>query len=186
MSLSERELILRFRDGDRDTFEEVVRRWNQDMTNLAYRMTGQFEEAQDIAQQCFLRAFQSRESFQGQSSLGTWLYRITVNLCRDRIRADQSRRRMMDSATAQRPRPFHRPARASAGEQGENQAQIARAMGMLPQAQREVVILRHYHDLSCREIAELLDTPYTTVKSRLSQGLDRLRLQLRELNPCAS
>lgn len=186
MSLSERHLIVRFQQGDRSAFEEVMQRWNQDVTNLAYRMTGHFEEAQDIAQQCFLRAFQARDRFEGQSSLGTWLYRITVNLCRDRIRSNQSRRRVMEGVETLRPRPVHRSARTSTSEQGENQAQIAEAVGMLPDSEREVVILRHYHDLSCREIADLLDTPCSTVKSRLSQGLNRLRLKLRELSPIAS
>ncbi|MCH7572310.1 MAG: RNA polymerase sigma factor, partial [Planctomycetes bacterium] len=83
-----------------------------------------------------------------------------------------------------RPRPGHRPVSDSRAEQGEVSTQVAHAVATLTDDQREVVILRHYHDLSCREIAEILQTPYTTVRSRLVQGLNELRLKLRDLNPC--
>ncbi|MCZ6835833.1 MAG: sigma-70 family RNA polymerase sigma factor [Planctomycetota bacterium] len=185
MDISERQLIERFRLGDHAAFEEIVQQWNRDMTNLAYRMTGHLEEAQDIAQQCFLKAFQARSTFEGQASLGTWLYRITLNLCRDRIRSDQSRRRVLDAMTQTRPRRTHsRPTDTASG--GESKVRIAEAVGGLPDKEREVVVLRHYHHLSCREIAEMLDTPYTTIKSRLAQGLEKLRLTLRDLNPCSA
>jgi len=188
MDLSERQLIARFRRGDRDAFEEVVGRWSRDITNLAFRMTGHHEDARDVAQQCFLRAYQSRQRFEGNASLGTWLYRIAVNICRDRLRAERSRRRVVHAISnpRNRPRPGHRPVRSSATETDETQARIAEAMASLPAAEREVAVLRHYHGLSCREIAELLDAPYTTIKSRLVQGLDRLRIRLRDLDPCAS
>ena len=186
MNFTEQQLAECFRKGDRAAFEELVSRWNQNVTNLAYRMTGNQEDARDMAQQCFLRAFQARDQFEGGSSLGTWLYRITINLCRDRLRSQQSRRRQIERLATRRPRPGHRPPPPpeTKTEQGELSTQVAQAVATLPESQREVVILRHYHDLSCREIAEILQTPYTTVRSRLVQGLNELRLKLRDLNPC--
>jgi len=185
MDLSERQLIARFQRGERDAFEEVVSRWSRDVTNLAFRMTGHLEEARDVCQQCFLRAYQARQRFEGNSSLGTWLYRIVMNLCRDRLRAERSRRRVMETIADARPRPVHRSSRTAGAEGDETQARVAEAIESLPSREREVVVLRHYHDLSCREIADLLETPYTTIKSRLVQGLDRLRIKLKDLNPCA-
>ena len=184
MKFSDQQLAECFCQGDRAAFEELVSRWNQNVTNLAYRMTGNLEDARDMAQQCFLRAFQARTQFEGGSSLGTWLYRITINLCRDRLRSQQSRRRQIERLATSRPRPGHRPVADSRAEQGEVSTQVAEAVAILPESQREVVILRHYHDLSCREIAEILQTPYTTVRSRLVQGMNQLRLKLRDLNPC--
>ena len=186
MNFTEQQLAECFRKGDRAAFEELVSRWNQNVTNLAYRMTGNQEDARDMAQQCFLRAFQARDQFEGGSSLGTWLYRITINLCRDRLRSQQSRRRQIERLATRRPRPGHRPPPPPEleSEQGEVSTQVAHAVTTLTDDQREVVILRHYHDLSCREIAEILQTPYTTVRSRLVQGLNELRLKLRDLNPC--
>lgn len=184
MNFTEQQLAESFRKGDRAAFTELVSRWNQNVTNLAYRMTGNQEDARDMAQQCFLRAFQAREQFAGDSSLGTWLYRITINLCRDRLRSQQSRRRQIERVVSSRPRPGHRPPPDRKAEEGEITTQVAQAVASLSEDQREVVILRHYHELSCREIAEILQAPYTTVRSRLVQGLTQLRLKLRDLNPC--
>ena len=181
MDLSEHQLIARFCRGEKRAFEEVIERWNHDVINLAYKMIGDREEAHDIAQQCFLKAYQGRERFAGEAKIGTWLYRITVNLCRDRIRANQVRRRFMHGAMEQA-RGEMTPKRDESREQQETIRKVSDAVATLPESEREVVVLRHYHGLTCPEISDVLDTPYSTVKSRLNQALGRLRQRLEEPN----
>ncbi len=179
MNFAERQLIARFCQGEKRAFEEVIERWNTDVINLAYKMTGDREEARDIAQHAFLKAYQGREGFAGQAAIGTWLYRITVNLCRDRIRANQVRRRFM-RGQKERAGSALPPKRDESHEQHESVRQVAAAVAALPENEREVVVLKHYHGLSCPEISDVLGTPYSTVKSRLNQALQKLRQRLQD------
>lgn len=174
MTPSDDELLERFGGGDAAAFEEIVRRWDRRILNLAWRLTGDLDEAQDVRQGVFLRAFTGLARHRGRGRLGTWLYRVTLNLCRDARRTDAVEERWR--TTRQEPAP-----RESTGEacaRTEEERALMRAIAALPDRERETVVLKHYHDLTFREVGVVLGVPATTVKSRLARALERLRWSL--------
>jgi len=179
-SIPDEELIRRFRAGDASAFEGVVARWEPEILRLAFRLTGDLDEARDVMQTTLMRTHATLAGFQGDARFSTWLYRVVVNVYRDRRRgaaADEHARR-----GAARVRPgadATTPERAAV--QRETVELVARAVLTLPSDEREVVVLRHYGDLPFPEIARVLDAPATTVKSRMARGLLRLRARLKEL-----
>lgn len=186
MSLRERLLIRKLRDRDEKAFREVVREYQDRVYNMTYRMLGNREEAEDVAQEVFITVFKSIEQFRGDSKFSTWLYRITANTCKNRIKylarrhdRDQSeyddaidRDQAAGSLTA--PTQAPRPDRAVEGAQLEQIFQ--EAIGELDEEQRLLVILRDVEDLSYEEILAITGLPEGTVKSRLH----RARLALRK------
>jgi RNA polymerase sigma-70 factor (ECF subfamily) len=173
--LGDRELIHPLKSADSAAFEEAVGRWNSYVLSLAYRLIGDRQLAEDIRQDVFVRLWRSAVALEAESSLSTWLYRVTVNRCRDELRSSRSRSRILD---------VHRePVRLAdaSGSSGEDRAErsqdIARAVLSLPVAEREAVVLRHYHDLTFSEVAEILGSPVSTVKSRVLSGLRRLAVE---------
>jgi RNA polymerase sigma-70 factor (ECF subfamily) len=173
--LSDDDLIARFARGQADAFDRLVRRWERRVFELAYRFMGNAEEAEDVGQQVFLKLYRRLTAFDGRSGFATWLYRVVVNQCRDRQRAAKVRRppgsRVETAAMAAGPQ-------VPGWERSELSQTVERAVASLPAAEREVVILRHYHDLTFAEIAEILEVPATTLKSRLAVALKRLRTEL--------
>lgn len=180
---SDEELVARSRGGDLDSFNQLVLRWERPIYALAYRVIGREEDARDVCQETFLRAFRALGGFKGQAKFSSWIYRITLNLCRDWIR----RERRQPVAQAPEGVDIVELAGETAvpGESVEDlvarremgQA-VARAMANLPEEQRTAIILKEYHGLTFQEIADLLECPLSTVKTRLYQGLSVLRRQL--------
>lgn len=172
-----RDLIERCRRGDALAFEQLVRRCEGRLFDLAYRLTGSADDACDVRQLALLRLHRSLATFAAAAELDTWLYRVVVNLCRDLCRSALAKKR---AAGAGEPAPCEptEPPPSAALEQGERAAAVRRAVLALPEAEREVVVLRHYQDLPFPAIAALLDLPVTTVKSRMTRGLERLRAAL--------
>ena len=168
--------------GDLDSFNQLVLRWERPIYSLAYRVIGREEDARDVAQETFLRAFRALAGFKGQAKFSSWLYRITLNLCRDWIRRERR------TPVAQAPEGVDLLDLATAAEPTETVEDlvsrrelgraVARAMATLPEEQRTAIILKEYHGLTFQEIADLLDCPLSTVKTRLYQGLTVLRKQL--------
>jgi RNA polymerase sigma-70 factor (ECF subfamily) len=180
MDASDRTIIARVVAGDRDRFDDLVRRWDRRVLNLAYRLTGEIEEARDIRQIAFTNAYRALASFNGRSAFSTWIYRIVVNLARDRARS------RIALATALRGREQRLPRRRTARPDEESSDReairaVATAVAKLPEREREVVVLRHYHDLTFVEIAEIVGAPASTVKSRMDRGLRALRARLASL-----
>lgn len=181
MEPPDQELVQRFRAGDGQAFDELVERWGPSIWRLAWRLTGDANDAQDVRQMTLMRAYSALDSFNGEASLSTWLYRVVLNLCRDRLRGERAReratldagRRLNGNGSGHAPGPEHELQAAEAARR------IASAIDELPREEREVVVLRHYHDLSFPEIAEVLGAPATTVKSRMTRGLERLRSSLK-------
>jgi RNA polymerase sigma-70 factor (ECF subfamily) len=179
---TDEELVARTVAGDADSFNQLIRRWERPIYALAYRVIGRDEDARDVCQEAFLRAFRALPGFKGQAKFSSWLYRITLNLCRDWIR--RQKRTPVVSA------PEGVDIVELAGEQGpvesvedlaaRNQlsATVAVAMGLLPEEQRTAIILKEYHGLTFQEIADLQGCPLSTVKTRLYQGLSVLRRHL--------
>jgi RNA polymerase sigma-70 factor (ECF subfamily) len=157
-------------------------RWERPIYALAYRVIGREEDARDVCQETFLRAFRALPGFKGQAKFSSWLYRIALNLCRDWIRRQRRTR------TVQMPEGVDLIELAS--EQGpvesiedlvarrQMSGTVAEAMEQLPDEQRTAIILKEYHGLTFQEIADLQVCPLSTVKTRLYQGLSVLRRHL--------
>jgi RNA polymerase sigma-70 factor, ECF subfamily len=179
---TDEELVARSVDGDVDSFNQLILRWERPIYALAYRTIGREEEARDIVQDTFLRAYRALPGFKGQAKFSSWLYRIALNLCRDWIRKQRR------TPTVQTPEGVDLIELAS--EQGpvesieelvsrrEMSAAVAVAMTHLPEEQRTAIVLKEYHGLTFQEIADLQGCPLSTVKTRLYQGLTVLRRHL--------
>ena len=179
---TDEELVARTVAGDADSFNQLILRWERPIYALAYRVIGRDEDARDVCQETFLRAFRALPGFKGQAKFSSWLYRITLNLCRDWIR--RQRRTPVVSA----PEGVDIVELASAQGPVESiedlvaRKQLSRTVGeamrFLPEEQRTAIILKEYHGLTFQEIADLQGCPLSTVKTRLYQGLSVLRRQL--------
>jgi RNA polymerase sigma-70 factor (ECF subfamily) len=182
MASTDEELVARSMGGDLDSFNQLVLRWERPIYALAYRVIGREEDARDVAQETFLRAFRALSGFKGQAKFSSWLYRITLNLCRDWIRRERR------TPIAPAPEGVDLIDLAADGDTVETVEDlvarrelgraVAKAMSSLPDEQRTAIILKEYHGLTFQEIADLLDCPLSTVKTRLYQGLTVLRRQL--------
>jgi RNA polymerase sigma-70 factor (ECF subfamily) len=182
--MSDEELVARSRGGDLESFNQLVLRWERPIYALAYRVIGREEDARDVAQETFLRAFRALSGFKGQAKFSSWLYRITLNLCRDWIRRE---RRTPIAPTPEGLDLVELAGEATPSESIEDLVSrqelgraVAKAMALLPDEQRTAIILKEYHGLTFQEIADLLDCPLSTVKTRLYQGLTVLRRHLQQ------
>jgi RNA polymerase sigma-70 factor, ECF subfamily len=184
MPSTDEELVARSMGGDLDSFNQLVLRWERPIYALAYRVIGREEDARDVAQETFLRAFRALKGFKGQAKFSSWLYRITLNLCRDWMRRE---RRTPVSQAPEGVDIIEMAGEATPSESIEDLVSrhelgraVGKAMALLPEEQRTAIILKEYHGLTFQEIADLLDCPLSTVKTRLYQGLSVLRKHLRE------
>jgi RNA polymerase sigma-70 factor (ECF subfamily) len=184
MTRTDEELVARSKTGDTESFNQLVRRWERPIFALAYRTLGREEDARDVTQETFLRAFRALSGFKGDAKFSSWLYRIAVNLCRDWMRKERRAPlvampegvALEDAAVARGPIETVEDlaARAELGRE------VAKAMQYLPAEQRQAIILKEYHGLTFQEIADLMRCPLSTVKTRVYQGLSTLRKQLGE------
>ena len=178
MALSDEQLVARTVDGDVGAFNSLVSRWESSLYNFVYRYLGDAEEARDVCQEAFLRAYTNLEGFRGQAKFSSWLYQIALNICRSQFRRTKSRPTVSldDEGRSHKlrlvPDQAARPEEAALNN--ERTAAVRRALVELPDKQRIVIILKEYHGLKFREIAEILGTPESTVKSRLYHGLEAL------------
>jgi RNA polymerase sigma-70 factor (ECF subfamily) len=182
MPPTDEELVAGSISGDVDAFNQLVVRWERPIYALAYRVLGREEDARDVVQESFLRAYRALPGFKGQAKFSSWLYRITLNLCRDWIR----RRHRTPELQA----PEGVDVIELAAEQGPTESvedlvgrkdlsrRVARAMEVLSEDQRTAIILKEYEGLTFQEISDLLGVPLSTVKTRLYQGLTVLRREL--------
>jgi RNA polymerase sigma-70 factor (ECF subfamily) len=177
------ELVERHRVGDAQAFDEVYSRFEEMVYNLALRLSGSADEAADLTQEIFLRIFRHLGSFNGRSALKTWVFRVALNHCRERL---------------SRFRPATRPLAEEAGEEAtgavyladpgrgpedlavaaDERRRVARGLALLPPSFREAVVLRDLQGLSYQEIAEVLGVRVGTVRSRIARGREQLRNHL--------
>ena len=165
------DLIRRWQRGDRAAFEAIVRAWQGPVGRFLARLTGSPELARDLAQEVFLRVYLAAGSYRENGHFRTWLYQIAVNQARDAARRS-ARRSTVPMPDAEPPDPAEA---ADPCEQGERAAAVAAALAELPDPLREVVVLRHYEDLSFEAMARALGVPATTLKSRFAVAMTRLR-----------
>jgi RNA polymerase sigma-70 factor (ECF subfamily) len=180
MRRSDEELVEACQGGDASAFDVLVARWEDRIRGAAFRFLGSEEEARDVAQEAFLKAYRALSGFKGEARFSSWLYQIATNLCRDRLRRWKTRATVsLDALEEAGPVMVEtRPdAHERLAERDLAQA-VRRAIHALPEEQREVVILKEYQELTFLEIAQALDVPISTVKTRLYRGLGQLRLHL--------
>jgi RNA polymerase sigma-70 factor (ECF subfamily) len=182
MTWSDEELVARSLGGDTESFNQLVLRWERPIYALAYRVIGREEDARDVCQETFLRAFRALGGFRGQAKFSSWLYRIALNLCRDWVRREQRTRVVQASDDVEL---TDLNAAMGVSESVEDLVvrhdlvgAVERAMAALPEEQRTAIILKEYHGLTFQEIADLAGCPLSTVKTRLYQGLLVLRREL--------
>lgn len=183
VSSEERSLIERCKRGDLGAFNELVRRYEKQVYNFAYRLTNNYDDANDVAQEAFLRAYNAIGSFRGDASFSTWLFRITTNVfLDDRKRAKAHPHSSLDEymeldeSSVARQVEDPAPGPQTLTEEAERGKILNDAISSLPDYQRAMVVLYHTQQKSYEEIAEMMDLPIGTVKSRLN----RARLALKE------
>jgi RNA polymerase sigma-70 factor (ECF subfamily) len=184
MTRTDEELVARAQGGDVESFNQLIVRWERPIYALAYRVIGKEEDARDVCQDAFLRAYRALPGFKGQAKFSSWLYRIALNLCRDWIR--RQRRAPLSQL------PEDTDATELAAETGpvesiedlvarrELSAIVEEAMSVLSDEQRTAIILKEYHGMTFQEIADMQGCPLSTVKTRLYQGLSLLRRRLEQ------
>ncbi len=181
---SDETLMRRAQAGDREAFDLIVRRHKNRVYNVVFRYVGNHEDTQDIVQEVFVRAYRGRAGYREQARVTTWLHTIAANLARNRLR-DQSRKgrdkggsldRLAEDAPAAAQTALkteHSPRQAA--EYGELEAALRACLERLPEIFRMAFVLRTYEELDYDELAEALDVPRGTVKSRLNGARGRLR-----------
>ncbi|CAH0292884.1 ECF RNA polymerase sigma factor SigW [Peribacillus sp. Bi96] len=173
--------------GDHNAFGEIVEIYKDKVFQICFRMLGNRQEAEDLAQEAFVRAFVNIRSFNIQMKFSTWLYRIATNLCIDRLRkkkpdyyldadvAGTDGLNMYSQIASDMAKPEEEV------ESLELQETIQAEIMKLPEKYRSVIVLKYIEELSLKEISEILDLPVGTVKTRIHRGREALRKQLRHL-----
>jgi RNA polymerase sigma-70 factor, ECF subfamily len=179
---SDEQIVERALTGDAEAFGEIVHRWERRIFALAYGMLGREEDARDATQETFLAAFRNLRGFRGEAKVSSWLHRIAVNQCisrqrRARVRNESAIEDEEDRHAANFSSPLElSPARVVEGR--ENIEAVRRAVNSLPLDLRQVVLMKEFEELTFREIAEVLDLPLSTVKSRLYTAMRQLQMRL--------
>jgi RNA polymerase sigma-70 factor, ECF subfamily len=179
--------ILQVLKGDQDAYGEIVELYKDKVYQISYRMLGNRHEAEDIAQEAFIRAFINIHSFNIDLKFSTWLFRIATNLCIDRIRKKKPDY-YLDAEVAgtdglnmysQIPSKTDMPEKEI--ESLELEETIQREILKLPEKYRTVIVLKYIEELSLIEISKILNLPIGTVKTRIHRGREALRKQLRHV-----
>ena len=187
---SDEQIVKRALSGDADAFGEIVKRWERKIFALTYGMLGREEDARDATQDTFLAAFRNLRGFRGEAKVSSWLHRIAVNQCisrqrRIRVRGESA----LEDETEADGASFFAPAHASPARTAEASQQselVRRAVMALPSELRQVIVMKEFEELTFHEIAETLDLPLSTIKSRLYTALKQLRLRLTKMEPGAA
>jgi RNA polymerase sigma-70 factor, ECF subfamily len=170
--LDDRALVDACLAGRREAFDEIVLRHRRAVYRLCYRFVGNHEDATDLAQEAFLRAYRALRSFKGDSAVGTWLHRIAVNLSLNavagRARRAETRRESAEPVASE-------PDGLSRAVAAERAARVRAAIGRLPPRQRATLVLRVYQEMPHQEIAELLGSSVGAVKANFFHALNNLK-----------
>ncbi len=181
-TIDESEIIRKARDGDEKAFEFIVKKYQNRVANLIFKIIGDSSVVEDLTQEVFLRVIESLREYKFGSALYTWIYRITVNICIDEIRKRQrSRAYSLSDVLSQNPRaePSYSPVEKVV-EQRELRELIEKAISKLPVEYKTVIVLREFEDLPYEEIAKILKISIGTVKSRIFRARKLLAEHLKE------
>ena len=179
---SDENIVERALTGDADAFGELVRRWERRIFALAYGMLGREEDARDATQETFIAAFRNLRGFRGEAKVSSWLHRIAVNQCITRQRRAKVRSETaLDDELEKNAASFAAPvvfSPAGTVERRQVTQAVRRAVNSLPVELRQVIVMKEFEELTFKEIADALDLPLSTVKSRLYTALKQLQMRL--------
>jgi RNA polymerase sigma-70 factor (ECF subfamily) len=162
--VDDRKIIERVLKGDTDAFNLLVRQWEKPIYNFIVRMIGDRDQAMDLCQDAFMKAYRELDTLKDLDRFSSWLYRIAHNTCFSKLRKDQGKTFVeLEPETHATRMPI------------ENRLAVEKALQQLPEDQREVVVLKVFQNLKFEEIAAIQDAPVSTVKSRLYMGFEKLR-----------
>lgn len=183
---TDEQLVQRTRSGDRRAFEDLVERYKQKAYHIAFDFTRDREEAKDLSQEAFLKAYTNIKNFDGRSGFYTWFYRILVNLCLDFKRKHNRRPTAeFDETSEHAIEPSHQTNRPAAPDKQVFAGQISRkieaALAALPPKQRTAFVLKNHQGLSIKEIAATMEAAEGTVKVHLHRAVSSLRASLADL-----
>lgn len=168
--MNDRKIVERVLKGDTEAFNLLVRQWEKPIYNFILRMIGDRDEAMDLCQESFMKAYRELGTLKDRDRFSSWLYRIAHNTCYSKLRQDQGKTFVeLDPET-----------RGTRSSSIESRLAVEKALQQLPEDQREVVVLKVFQSLKFDEIAAIQDAPVSTVKSRLYMGFEKLRSILGE------
>jgi len=177
-------LIERFQKDDYYAFEEIIRRYKDQLVNFAFRFLGDLEDAEDIVQETFLRVFRKKKAYKNVAKFSTWIYTITGNLAKTELRRRKRRKLLSITNLGFEDKDFELPDPENGPEENVDNLikdrVIQKAINTLPEKFKEVIIFRDIQELSYEEISKILKIPLGTVKSRVNRGRLKLREQLVE------
>ena len=182
MDIDENILIDKAKDGNVEAFEEIVNIYQKKVYNIALRMLGNREDANELAQEVFIKVYKALPSFKGNSSFSTWLYRVTMNVCTDELRKRKNKNvvyleekvnynneeidRQIEDESLGPPEQYEKKRLREA---------VIKSINLLPQDQKIVIVLRDIHGFDYRQISEILKCPEGTIKSRLNRARKALK-----------
>ena len=185
MAKSDEALMLQLQVGDLRSFDTLVKRWEKPLLNYCYRMINDITLAEDLRQEVFLRIYRSAKIYRPIAQFSTWMYRIATNLCLDTLAKQQHRKETpivayLESESEGFDDQFVDPSDTPdmVVVKREIESRVRSALARLPADQRVVVTLRHYNGMKFHEIAEIVERPVSTVKSRMAAGMERLSRML--------
>lgn len=181
------DLVTRAIAGREDGFEELVRRYQRPIVAYVYRMVGDYDMALDLTQDVFIKVYGSLARYRSEYKFSTWIYRIAHNAAIDHLRRHNTGRteeleRTSDEtgATYERPLKSGAPTPEEESERAERRKEIEDVVQALPPGYRELIVLRHAHDFSYDEIADVTELPLGTVKNRIFRAREMMRAELVE------
>ncbi len=182
-AIADVDLVSRSLAGREESFEELVRRYQRPIVAYAYRLVGDYESALDLAQEVFIKVYSSLERYRPEYKFSTWIYKIAHNAAIDHLRRNSGARGLepltleADGANFERPLATGVLTPEQLSERSEWRAEIETVVQLLPAAYRELIVLRHAHDLNYDEIAEITNLPLGTVKNRIFRAREMMREQ---------
>jgi RNA polymerase sigma-70 factor (ECF subfamily) len=182
VTISEAQLVNEALKGNQKAFNSLVNRWQTRIHRFAYRYFGSPDDAAEITQKTFIKAYQKLNTLDDPEKFGPWLYRIANNLCLDELKRAGRKRSSSLEVLKHAPQTELSPAADERTMKNEAMVLLHKALLRLPVEQRMVVIMKEYEGLTFREIAEMLDEPENTLKSRMYTGLKNLKQQFDEWN----
>jgi RNA polymerase sigma-70 factor (ECF subfamily) len=184
----ESKLAMLARNGDRKAFAEIVMRYQKKIMKLGFRMLNQRQEAEDVAQETFLKVFNNLQRYDVKQKFSTWIYRIATNLCIDRLRRRREQISLDSSNVSQTGEYDNQELQAKITNRWQNpenqlilaelQDHVQKAVQELPDKYRLAIVLRYMQELSLQEISDILEIPVATVKTRIHRGREVLRKKL--------
>ena len=179
VDLSDSNLVRNTLQGDTYAYGELVHRYQASVFNVCYRLLGEQREAEDLAQEVFIRAYQRLQSFDAQRPFGPWIRRVAANLCYNHLQINQPVLLPILDEQDYEVEKSHDP--QTMIEISEKNKAVRQAIAKLPPAYRMVLELRHYHELSYEEIAEELNLPLNTIRSHLFRARKKMMAYLSEM-----